>query len=162
MGKNINGNLGWGDLMTLHVNEIRKVFTFKKIFLDKADKIVGNITLSYVSGKRSRKKRKNIFVGIHLRWDRQTNERIEKYKSQKGAEILRWTDRQLDIRTDLQTDSRTYRKKVRWTDGQMDNQKDGQTDGETKRQTEEAIWWRDGDTERWTDRERWTDGQMDR
>jgi hypothetical protein len=67
MGENINGNLGWGNLMTLHVNEIQKVFTLKKIFLDKADKIVGNITQMFVSEKRSRKKRKNVFVGIHLR-----------------------------------------------------------------------------------------------
>jgi|LakMenEpi03Aug12_release.lakeMendotaPanAssembly.Ray.scaffolds.fasta_scaffold1530041_1 hypothetical protein len=67
MGENINGNLRWGDLMTLHVDEIRKVFTFKKIFLEKADKIVGNITQSFVSEKRSRKKRENVYVGIHLR-----------------------------------------------------------------------------------------------
>jgi hypothetical protein len=67
MGENINGNLGWGDLMTLHVEEIRKVFILKKIFLDKADKIVVNITQSFVSEKKSRKKRENVYVGIHLR-----------------------------------------------------------------------------------------------
>jgi hypothetical protein len=67
MGENINGNLGWGNLMTLHVDEIRNVFTLKKIFVEEADKIVGNITQSFVSGKRSRKKRKNVYVGIHLR-----------------------------------------------------------------------------------------------
>jgi hypothetical protein len=67
MGENINGNLRWGDLMTLHVNEIRKVFTLNKIFLEKADKIVGNMTQSFVSEKKSRKKRENVYVGIHLR-----------------------------------------------------------------------------------------------
>jgi hypothetical protein len=67
MGENINGNLRWGDLMTLHVDEIRRVFTLKRRFLEKADKIVENITQSFVWGKRSRKKRENVYVGIHLR-----------------------------------------------------------------------------------------------
>jgi hypothetical protein len=67
MGENINGNLRWGDLMTLHVDEIRRVFTLKRRFLEKADKIVGNITQSFVWGKRSMNKRENVYVGIHLR-----------------------------------------------------------------------------------------------
>ena len=54
-------------LMLYNMEEIRKVFTLKKIFLEEADKIVGNITQSFVSEKKSRKKRENVYVGIHLR-----------------------------------------------------------------------------------------------
>jgi hypothetical protein len=67
MGKNINYNLRWGDLMARHVDEIQKVFSLKKPFLEKADKVIGSITQSFISGKKSKKKRKNVYIGIHLR-----------------------------------------------------------------------------------------------
>ena len=60
----------------------------------------------------------------------------------------RWTDGQMDRRTDGQTD--------RWTDGQMDRRTDGQTDrwtdGQMDRRTDgQADKLRDGQTERRAD-----------
>ncbi len=72
MGNNINGKLRWGVLMEKHIDEIRKSLTLKKVFLDDADKIIGNVTrtfLSTQSSKSLKKKKKFVYVGVHLRYD---------------------------------------------------------------------------------------------
>ncbi len=73
MGNNINGKLRWGELMGKHVDEIRKSLTLRNVFVDDADKIIGNVTQTFLSTnspKSLRKKKKFIYVGVHLRYDK--------------------------------------------------------------------------------------------
>jgi hypothetical protein len=68
MGNNINGKLGWGSLMTKHVDEIREALTLKKKFTDDADDVIRGAVDNFLATlKNGAKKKPVIYVGIHMR-----------------------------------------------------------------------------------------------
>ena len=71
MGNNINGKLYWSFIMANHTEEIRNSLKLKQTFVNDADVIIEDVVKTFSTSstyvKKNGVKKRNVFVGIHLR-----------------------------------------------------------------------------------------------
>ena len=69
MGNNINGKLGWHEIMSKHIDEIRNSLKLKRKFVADADvKIEAAVQRFFrPDGKKKSGKKQLVLIGIHMR-----------------------------------------------------------------------------------------------